>query len=309
MKRTKVILGAILALTLIFCFVSCGDDGGGGFGLPSSKSIKSLPKYEGATVTSASQARELWNAVNNNAAFFNGLKAAEKKAYDDAFDKKYKKSQSSYYEDIREQTKASVSVSIDDNETLKTELNKTIDSVKEARIKGSSSASFSSNLTLGYTNGLFFWALGGSPGDKISETYSEKRDFNITDGFYTFTTGSGTLFSPYVTYNVTGSISVENYSSYKITYKDKPRDDEDFGEESKISVGLTISDGTKGAKFRFSAASDNNTYRRKVEEDSQYITSDVEVYDNDNKLIFTLTSFDTSRWADLPKALTNYSEF
>lgn len=312
MKKAKIIFTAAILIFAITLF-SCGDDAGGGLGLLGGKDVKTLPNFDGSFTTNTSDLTNtdltnLLSVLDNSTSFINMLSEANTAAYNAAFLNKYGKTQSAYFIEIADKKTGSVSVDINDNDDIfKTKAN-----VTKASIKGSSKGSISSNLTLGEILPYFLYSGTSNPlkdKDWISISTSTKKTFAITEGFYTFTK---TSYQNPGTYKVAGYITVQDSSSAKSTMTDKTKDKTE-GSSNKlnmINVTLAISrtngGATTGAKFRISASSETNGKARYVEGSNAYNYSDIEVYNEKNEKIKTITSSSVySNLLDLADYLTD----
>ena len=297
----KILLGA-LVLVMGLALIGCGDDGGSlSVSLLGLKPVTALQPYPGSPVTTVADAEDLLYAaadlIDDDI-----LEDADLAAYNAAFNAKYGMSLVAYMTSLTLDKSASMSVSINDSTSLKDEA-----AVTAAKITGSHSSSFSSNLTF---DELFM--SGGDPqanlvnsGDWYKRTMKATRTFEITDGFYTTFGG----------YNIAGVISMEYNSNESITLKDKTIGKYTGSQDSvsKVSVALTVYNASYGAKFSFSVANMSNDKAKSVTGGEASSYSDIEVYDNAGAKIMTLPAekyyFDSSSifwaWEDLPEDITN----
>lgn len=273
-----------LALIIGFALIGCKDEGIIP-SLPGTKKASNLQNFEGSFVSSRSEAISLFNETTR---VISALTDIDKKLFGTAFKDKYEgKDIDAFIASKYGEKSASWSVSINDSEEIIK-----ASGVNAGKISGSSSASMSSNMT------FYEWyvkALANifEKGDKSSESSKAKRTFEITDGFLTYT------YNPFgyspTTYKISGYITAEGSSKESETLKEKAsgNDDEDKWEyssssEQDISLAITFSNGTKGAKFLFSAASNRSYVNRTVSSESGNIYSDIQVYDNEDNLKYTI---------------------
>jgi hypothetical protein len=298
MKITKIMCAAVI---LIFAsvFIGCKEDDG--LSLPDGKKVSDLQDYDASltTVDSKEEALNLlYNAITKGSgygsnALFAMLGNANDDTYKAAFEKKYEMTQSLYFSENYNEKSVSFSVGIDDSEKLKERA-----SVALASIKGSSSRTWKSNLTYGEYNSYFTTHKND---DWRSLSSSINKTFAITDGFYTFTSNS-----PTTTYKIAGVVTVEGKEYSKTTLKDsdtKKTEDSNDGSE-KVSAALTVSNGTKAAKYRLSYSSEGNSNIRSANGYSGSILSDIEVYGNDNELLYTISG-DNETASDIFSAFIN----
>lgn len=222
-----------------------------------------------------------------------------------AFEKEFIKSNGSWLSFVLANLgKKSISFSqkIDDT----TELAKAIDNNVTASIKGSSSVKFSANKPL-FTASMTDTEDTPVKGDTVSFSTKTSRTFSITSG-----SAKVNGYTSSITYNVAGVIKTE-YSgsgSSKVTevIERKNGDDKVFYEtidsessknEYQTAAVLTLSDGKKAAKFRFSLSDGGEQKSRNTGKVSGNIKSDIEVYDGNNKLQYTIPS----GWVD---SITDY---
>jgi len=218
------------------------------------------------------------------------LNNAKYKAYEAAFKAAYSTTKDpSDFKDDEAKTKNSVkyNVKIKDAVTLKkilTDAGLTVPGT--ATIDGTINESASTNFSsLEKENETYGDDL--KKGDSRSGSVAQKLTYVIKD------------FTDYVTgYKVGGYITVDTKWSGKYTITDPSipskadyKENNDNKYVQKVSVALTISDGTKAAKIRYSSAFQRNGQRRKIVDNDKNAIANLEVYNNDNVLLFTIQNY------------------
>ncbi|MDR2941119.1 MAG: hypothetical protein LBV17_00815 [Treponema sp.] len=299
MKINKI-LCAVAVLVLTWALIACKDDEG--LSLPNVIKASELKQnFEGNVVATEDEAMTLLNAVLDswgNSSFFSLLEKANDDAFLAAFEKNYGKSRSVYTSEQFNNKKASSEVNIDDNEILKNLANSydPRSDVTVASYKGKSKESIKSNLPIAVYKAQYnIQSITPTleDGDYIASENSYDKTFAITNGFYTFSSGTSV-------YKIQGYVTYEASNSYERTKRgekgvnDSTKYDISSSSWEKISATLSISNGTKGGKFILSSAyeGNNNSTARTIEENTKgedgSIRSDIEVYDNNNTLILTI---------------------
>ena len=277
----------VLALVFGLMLAGCSDDSSasGIVGLISPEPVQSLQNFTGTMVASEDEARELFKSINYASNFFEILLDAESEAFEAAFETKYDMDMMSYMAEKMNQKSASFSVNLNDSRTFPDYSN-----ITAGKISGSQTSSVSlTNLTIGD----FFDNSGGNlinDGDKATMITTGKRTFAITDGFAEFQAWDE-ISGSWQTFNAAGYISTDYTGSQNSTLVDADKGiyQGSNNSVSKVAVTLTVSNGTKGAKFRFSASNLSNSTMRNVTSRDEENISDLEVYDNSNTLRYTIT--------------------
>lgn len=149
-------------------------------------------------------------------------------------------------------------------------------------ITGSSSASFSSNtISIGeYITDSYVFEDNDTL--SFSQSTSKKIDFRSTD-----VTSSD---SDYAGWKVRGIITVEAKSNMQTKIKSVTPDHSEGsqGGLDKVSVILSITDGTKAAKFKLSYAMETDMSARNLKGGYTIMASDIEVYRQNNTPLFTI---------------------
>jgi len=280
--KQKLCLAVVMVM--VAALIGCKNDGGGAPGLPGQvKKPADLPDFEGTFVDGEYEAKSLLSKVSNS--FADMLTQASDQAYSDAFNAKYGDPAAFRLSKFGD-TKASVDVTINDLARLKTAAG-----VDAATITGSSKMSASSSRPFGE----IYYSM--STGDWTQNSSSIQRTFAITNGFYASSTNP--VSSSY--YKAAGYIKAERNNDYKLTLKEKAlfvgdsdKYEENNNTEFKVSVALTVFDGTKGAKFIYSYALENNRSYRTSESSGGSTISSLEVYDNSNTLRYTIQDFSSN---------------
>ena len=163
-----------------------------------------------------------------------------------------------------------------------TEMLKSIGTVTEASIKGSNKGSYGSNKILCDLLTLPMEDL--TVGDKISISDSASRTFNINNGFVELDSG----------YNISGIIKIETdfEINAKLSNKTHRKFDAEAERTTKYAVTVAFFDGGIGAKYSFSYSVCYKLGQRSINDSITQRLSDVNVYDNDNKLLCTLPLVD-----------------
>lgn len=299
----SIVIALVFAVVLAACSDGSSDSGGGTVGLLGAPSVNGIQTYYEAglrPVTSQSDAEDLFEALTNNLwRFIDILEDAD----DQAFDKAFKAANGGMSLDFAYlMTKAqekgiNMSLNINDDLALLevAKNNGQVTPLVRAKITGTEKATFSLNPQTLYQyqlqDGL------AAVNDSLSYSLSSDRKFDINTGFIEFSSG---YYNP-TTYKVAGIIQTEFKMSGKNTLKDKNNAtyDKFVGSDNgqhRVAVALTVSDGTRGAKFRFSFADKWNSEWRSTIDSGSSNYSDIEVYDDLNNLRFTIQSNNVSTW-------------
>ena len=283
MKNRKIVwLLAVLAVLIIFS--GCKDKADSddyNLMLPDAMPPSSVQKFAGTPVANYTEARNLYKDMQDTH-FFDILLGADKEAYTDTFKKTYSKNN---FNDFMESsinkdpsiTELSYSVDIYDTTRYKTK-----SGANAAKITGSEFCSFDSNMTLKeFVTSISTDKPIDVPkkkGDNFAVTLSGNRTCEISNGFYE----DGGI-------KIAGFVIVEYDSSIAVSLVDKDMCSLDQNVILKASMTLSVSDGTKGAKFLVSGA-----FLYDVDRDMQrsvsynVIASNLDVYDNDDVLLFSV---------------------
>ena len=286
--KNKKILWVLLILALFVAFAGCkkDEDEDDSLSLLPMEPASSVQKFAGAIVANVDDAVDmLWDVIWGSN-FQTLLMDADASAFDKAFKDAYGKAFAAYLASYDKKAKeASMSVNVNDAAELKKKAD-----VKAGSITGSTYSFLSTNLTYGdviphmpaFSNAL------KNNGDSYSSSISGSRTFAIKDGYIKAKVDSGP------TYFIAGYFTVEYDSSEDVTLKDKAKKiySENGYETNKVSLTLSISDGINGAKFRISMSDKDSGSGDFIREAGlNYITSGLEVYDNNNKLIYTIPDY------------------
>jgi len=293
------IIWVLLVLALFTAFSGCKkDEGDDSYFLPGAVPASSVQDFKGTAVKSVSEAVKLYNdAFETN--FLPQLLTANKTAHDNAFKAKYGGDMEKYMKDyIKEHPDAeSGEYNIDIND--KSALAKLMASVTTGIISGSDYGYSGTNLKLkDVITAMLDTEVEDAfknSGDYFDTSVSGSRVFEITKGFYEEAKGG-------IIYKIAGYITVE-YSQNDSKYlKDKAK--KIFSQSNNgtrnISMTLSISDGTSGGKFIISAAEDyyeTKDYIRDTSSGENKAESVLEVYNNDDELIFAIPNgFNSQIW-------------
>jgi hypothetical protein len=293
MKITKVLFTAAILVFAIALF-SCDD--GGGLGLLGAKGVNELKdlKFNGVPVKDAEEAVDLLDDIlgYNYNTFISMLDKANDNAFNASLATNYSTtSLSNYLTGKSSETSITLKVPFDDTEKLRTEAN-----VAEASIKGNSSWSYSSNRPYSVSPAGSYY-----PSFIEKDYYSKKSSFNktfsIPKDFYTYT-NTDFWSSNTAKYKVAGFVTVQRDYNYKTTLINKSDNIWESSDNTtdKMSATLIISKETTssgttktiGGKFRISYSKGSSSSSRASSGKTEEICSDIEVYDNDNKLLFTI---------------------
>jgi hypothetical protein len=255
--------------------------------------VKDAPAWEsGATfVKDRDEAAELLNGFLLKC--YSTLRSSLTAADSDAFEAAFKESNGMTVDAYTKAKALEKSVSYSQKINDTTVLAKAIGDGVQASIKGSSSGKFSSNKPLGSV-------LMSAVGDTSSSSIKVSRTFSITSGSLDITVRGEYDYDKweyvYVPYKVAGIIKTEyNYSGNSKVKEVTPRGDSydtrgpySSNTERKAAAVLTISDGTKAAKFSFSVSDGSKSKGRSSEWNGGDDRSDIGVYDSNNKLQYTI---------------------
>jgi len=313
--QKKMVVVAFLIVTMAVVMAGCKQDSGGGVGLPGkAASVKDLPKYSGADVANEKEAKDLLDNVDS--AFLSFMYSAASKIQEP--DGKYQGKAS--FSDWQDSVVANASFS--SNYDIKGGSTNQVPDAdgKYPIIKGDIKKTweFTSNITVqkawNPTNNSYssWYDSAALPyvrkdGDKWTNKSIEIITLSTEQAF------GAVLPSPAGVY-VAGVIKVEKKSNSDDTIKQgsdnviypnyKPGTKIEKGEYTgdhtyKVSIALSAYNaapynadynisGGKGAKFFYSYAETEKSKARKSSNSSDDAKSDVEVYNNDGKKIFTL---------------------
>jgi len=280
----RVVKFSVMLLVLGLVLAGCDTDAGSvadTVALLAAPGVSGIAEYENTSVNSYSAAYDLFEAVCYAVdRIYDELSDANWEAFNDAFDKKYDKTIGAYMMSLAAGKSGSYSININDDEGLKTYSS----TVTEGTIKGSNSGSMSLN------NHTFQDYFDGNPlvdnGDSVSFSTSAVRTFDISKGYIQFVYGGKT-------YKLSGIIKTEYNYNGKETLTDKDNYVSSYNNDNtvKVSAAISVSDGTRGAKFRFSASEKWNEYSRSTGGNSVASYSDIEVYNNANTKIYTIKDY------------------
>jgi len=185
-----------------------------------------------------------------------------------------------------------------------------IGDVKAGSIKGSNSASIglSKNFLVQYfainnPNNPTTAELALLVDETVSRSVSSTREIAITGGFVN--TGN---------FKVSGTIKTEYKSNSKSTLKsDQAAITTRTGSSnsvSKVAVALTISDGDKAAKFRFSISNDSNSSSRGTDGYGSSNCTDIEVFDQAGPIgTIKANDLNSNYWTNLASSFTYGPEY
>jgi len=268
MKNFSKVLGIIAVAIIGFSMVSCsmiGGDKGGGFSAPGAKGFKAIPNFEGTFVGDEAEALALFTAVLTD---FAGILDA---GYEEAF----KAANGKYEHELQDTSKPSYSYSVKINDTTKLKEKTGVDST----IKGSVTASASTNATS--LNAYLY--LTEKDGYTYQSSDSTKLTYEVKG-----------LSDRVAGYKVAGIVTVDGKNSDKKQIKTaetttvSKKWTENTKGTLKVTIALSVSNGTKGAKFRYSYATTSTGAERKSTSKFQTVDSNLEVADNSNKAIYTI---------------------
>ena len=288
-----IALSAVIGFSMAAC---AGDEASGGSSLVSLMSAPKASEIQPYSISGGvrivedmDEALELFGMLTEYVGDWGDyLKYADREALYTAIEAKYYESDAM---SLLAQKSGSYSVDINDTTELKNFLG-----VSKASIKGSNKASESVNsgtLLEYYTNWMLPEPIPSKKGDSNSYSTSANRTINVESGYMDFWG-----------YKVAGIIKTESSNNGSWTVQD-PDEDISTGFDdytSKVAVMLAISDGVKGAKFRFVYSSSGSWHQRGADWNGGNNCSDIEVYNNANELLFKVPPYWTSRdnWGDLP---------
>jgi len=208
------------------------------------------------------------------------IKTAYSAAYNTSFKAAYPVGTSSVaaYKAAQWAAKPSVSYSLKINDAVELAKLTSAGATFEATRKESANTNMPNLLTANEGNGLA----------AVGDTYSGSGSLKYTSTIKNVYTKSS--------YKLGGIISFEYKGDYKTTLKALANDKEAKKNESsgsgssKAAVALSVSNTStgKGAKFRWSRASESKSKTRNQDGGSDQIYSDLEVYDNNDNLVFTI---------------------
>lgn len=281
MKITKLQVGILSIFALVMALASCGSDSG--LSLPGAKDVKEVQTFAGEAPSTEKQAFKLLETVfNENYGFGETLALLNQAAFDKAFLRKTGFLQDIYL--IGKSNEKSVSVSVDftDRDSINAFAG-SLAAAASVRIKGKSSVSYKSNrLTVAQ-------ALYGYSPKQEGDTISFSESFNKTVDLHDYAITSDS----FPNYKVSGIITVESSSNTQSKTKTLPTSTS-FGHieynesgSEKVSATLSITDGTMSAKFKFSYVYEIDDSIRHASGGENAIFSDIEVYDSNNKKLFT----------------------
>jgi hypothetical protein len=283
----------IVAALIIAGMTSCAEEGDRiGPGLPGASRPSDAPGFEGDAVSDFDEARGLFNRLQNNAdAFFGILREADEAALMAAFEIQYEESFEDYImsPELMAATNISLDISINDDTVFAQELGADI----TASVQGRSRFSFNSNLTRADLMLIELEEESFKAGDRITMSASAARTFSITNGFINIPYGMDEA-----ELKIAGIIITE----YKGSEEERLRDPETNDwtgkndDQARVAMMLSVFDSAaeKGAKFRFSLASDYSSITRSTSYSGGTSFSSIEIYDNNNALLFTIPSANLS---------------
>lgn len=267
MKMNRMLFAAVMVMVAVF--FGCKDSGGG-LGAPGAKSVKDLPSFTGTFVASEDDAADLFLEAFED--IIGDLMDAYGTAYETAFKAAYSTtSSSSAYINAEKGTKNSVSYSVKFKD--------------EVALKAKTSAGAILDVSDKYSESTNVANLN-TPLTKVGDTNSSSSSMKATATVKTLYSKSGSKYAYIMT--------MENKSDYKETVKkvatatENKQTDYSYSGKESFSIALSASDGTNGAKFRFSFADESKDAQRKIDYSGGVAVSNLEVYDNENTLKFTI---------------------
>jgi hypothetical protein len=274
MKKNKILLLGLFCIFIAgFFLAGCPQEGGGNnvVSTISTPSLKGVPDFTGTPVASLAEAITLFNSANIEE-FVNALVIGDRAVFNAARVVKYPTpaDMGAFMAAEMAKKKSSLSVTIN-NVPLAAIDGQTV----TGTITGKNTASWSTNrASLGSTASF-------AKKDKGSESIEATRTISITGG--NINTGSSI---------VAGNVKTEYKSSSSFTVTDIISGgaiifNGSWSYISKCSMAISVTANGKGAKFVFSVASDAIGARAATGSGtSKY--SDIAVYNNNNKKIFTI---------------------
>jgi len=315
MKTYKVLLLALVVMVAAMLSCSTEEKGGGGFGLPGEVDLDDIPDYSTPTSSlSEKEAGELLGFLTSGygSGFWDLLDDAHKKAFNVVTKKAYPGFYNSgdylWGDDYNMYSKKSADYSIDyDDELYSADDGDSVAADRQkvtARFSGSESASASTSRSCLYDSAFFYWSYSYANDPQKDEWLERSNLYNITiseiNATLPYNPGSGRVNG-----KAGGYIEVTDDSYTKFTVTRATQDEavaEDYEikgkariltetESSKtVTVGLMIDDGSKGAKFLLTFASEGTTEKeqtgRSSSNYSNTLLSDISVYNNDGSKLF-----------------------
>jgi len=282
----KTLLTAITGVLLTVCLiVSCGGELN--VKLPSAAKANALPDVAGTKPATAIAAYDLLEDALSDSNFGYAIGQADFEILNAAYKTKNDVGIDKLAAHERNSTSFSESFTINETSKFKDEIIKVFSNyepnpvtVGDASLKGSHKLSYKSNRKFG---DLYLMGFKWANGDNLTSSETAQRDIKITNYKYTDDT----------TYTISAIISIteeiKEDAKYRTSdYIGKVDSTATNKRTNDTSIALSISDGTTGAKYRFSLASVDTKKYRSAAYGENIIRSDIEVYDNSNKLIFTL---------------------
>ena len=272
MKISKILFGAAILFIAAAVF-SCKEEES--LSLMGTENVKNLQAFKGDTVRAKEVDDLLMNTLGNS---------QFEQILSDAFDNAYKIAYASSKKIDTTQKSTSTDVKLDDVSELKKLTN-----VDRASIKGKVSVKASSNKPIKETYANLY-SSKVSKGDYLSQSGSGKITYAITDGFYQV---PGNYWSS-SKYFIAGYITIEITESGKNTVTDATNTEriEYSGSSSsttRVAASVSIySDSGVGGKFTLSSSSENSGKSRSADSSYGSLSSDIVVYDNNNKKVFTI---------------------
>ena len=314
MRKLVVFLTLILPLAIAVTGCKGADNDAVSLALLPLPDISGIRGYDAPRVVeSKEEAYELLDALNDNFSMIREpLKNADWAAFEEAFMTKYSGNDLIGYMEssMMGLKRGDFSISINDANELKN-----CDYISAGTIKGTSGGTFAFNNQTFYDfyeNGL------ENKNDSLTYTVSASRAFNITDGYLEFIVEAGEPEDPEdpedpgeppvdITYKIGGIINLEATRKAKETLVDADNYIKTINEDYyyQVSAAISVSDGTKGAKFRFSGSDRGSEYSRNIGGTYNSVYSEIEVYDNSNTLIFTLRDYWSTNWVYLGKNVSH----
>ena len=280
--------------TLVTAFTGCNKDNDGGLSLPGAAGdVSAVKKLDGRAPVTEKEAIDLLESAISEV--YDTLSSLNSQVYDKAFRRQVGVDPEAWLISKFSETKVSLSLQFTDAD------NKFSDpAYNKVRITGNSDSSISSNRKLGE---LYSSTYTPKAGDNISSSSSFKKTADFKDTEITIN------YDP--SYKVCGIIKAESNESGSGTVKvagtttSNTKIEQSESGTEKVSAVLSVSDGSISAKFKFSYASEGSGSKRQITENGNEgsILSDLEVFSSDNKLLWTITYWESGDVYSLISAL------
>jgi len=316
MKKTRFLWVAALIAALVAMLAACPADEG--LSLPGKAGdVSAVKSFDDAGLRAPENEDEAFSLLESTFDTWSGsLQVLQGKAFDTAFKKKYDKTFNEWLKANKGQTKLSASVKLTEADNVFTgqgSMKNDSDGwdsfdftdFEGVKITGSSDASWSSNLTYEAYDKAYPYKTDGYyrrvvKDPKIGDTWTIKTSYKRTADFRN--TKLRLNIWDYTNIFWYGIITREEKISEKTTVKAISNDTVNYKADTsgsstqKCSAVLSISDGNITAKYKLSYANEYSGKERKANSSSETIYSNIEVYDSNNKLLFTIIDKTLYQW-------------